>query len=109
MNVSLSLNELNVTERISQSSSIATALVNITTSTQEPIYAEDINIAVDIVSTLNKYDHLFMCTSRPMLYCYYYSVTETVASNLTTNDTLLNVSITSLNYRIAGNFGGEKF
>ena len=53
-NLSLSVNELNVTERISQTSDIATALVNITTPTQEPIYAEDINLAVDIVSTLNK-------------------------------------------------------
>ena len=54
MNLSLSLNELNVTERISQSTSITTALVNITAPTQEPIYAEDINLAVDIMSTLNK-------------------------------------------------------
>ena len=54
MNLSLSLNELNVTERISQSTSITTALVNITATTQDPIYAEDINLAVDIMSTLNK-------------------------------------------------------
>ena len=54
MNLSLSLNELNATERISQSTSITTALVNITAPTQEPIYAEDINLAVDIMSTLNK-------------------------------------------------------
>ena len=54
MNLSLSLNELNVTERISQSTSITTALVNITAPTQDPIYAEDINLAVDIMSTLNK-------------------------------------------------------
>ena len=54
MNLSLSLNELNVTERISQSTSITTALVNITAPTQEPIYAEDINLVVDIMSTLNK-------------------------------------------------------
>ena len=53
-NLSLSVNELNITERISQTSDIATALVNITVPTQEPIYAEDINLAVDIVSTLNK-------------------------------------------------------
>ena len=53
-NLSLSVNELNITERISQTSDIATALVNITAPTQEPIYAEDINLAVDIVSTLNK-------------------------------------------------------
>ena len=54
MNLSLSLNNLNVTERISQTTSITTALVNITDPTQELIYAEDINLAVDIMSTLNK-------------------------------------------------------
>ena len=52
--LSLSVNELNVTERITQTSNIATALVNITAPTQELIYAKDINLAVDIVSTLNK-------------------------------------------------------
>ena len=58
MNLSLSLNDLNVTERISQTSSIATALVNVTIPTEQPVYAEDINLAVNIVSTLNKYDHM---------------------------------------------------
>ena len=58
MNLSLSLNDLNVTERISQTSSIAIALVNVTIPTEQPIYAEDINLAVNIVSTLNKYDHM---------------------------------------------------
>ena len=57
MKLSLSLNELNATETINQTSSITTALVNITTPTQEPIYAEDISLAVEIVSTLNKYGH----------------------------------------------------
>ena len=72
MNLSLSLNELNVTETIRQTTSIATSLVNVTTPTQEPIYAEDINLAVAIVSTLNKYGDLLLndvCMSRPMLYC----------------------------------------
>ena len=50
----------NTTERISQTSDIAVSLVNITTPTQEPIYAEDINLAVDIVSILNKYGHLLL-------------------------------------------------
>ena len=50
----MSINELNVTERISQTNRIATALVNITAPTQEIVYAEDINLAVEIVSTLNK-------------------------------------------------------
>ena len=71
MNLSLSLNELNVTETIRQTTSIATSLVNVTTPTQEPIYAEDINLAVAIVSTLNKYGDLLLndvCMSRPMLY-----------------------------------------
>ena len=70
MNLSLSLNELNETERIDQTTSIATSLVNITTPTQEPIYAEDINLAVNIVSTLNKYGHLLhdVYMSRPMCY-----------------------------------------
>ena len=57
MELSLSLNELNTTETINQTSSITTALVNITTPTQGPIYAEDISLAVEIVSTLNKYGH----------------------------------------------------
>ena len=70
----MSLNELNVTERISQTTSIAASLLNITTPTQEPIYAEDINLAVDIVSTLNKYGHLLLddvYMSSPM---YYYTI-----------------------------------
>ena len=53
----MSINELNETERINQVNSITTALVNITTPTQEAIYAEDINLAVNIVFTLNKYEH----------------------------------------------------
>ena len=60
MNLSLSLNELDATETIRQTSDIAASLVNITTPTQEPIYAEDINLAVDIVSTLNKYGQLLL-------------------------------------------------
>ena len=50
----MSVNILDVIERIDQASDIATALVNVTTLTQGPIYAEDINLLVDIVSILNK-------------------------------------------------------
>ena len=97
MNLSLSLNKLNVTERISETTSIATSLVNITTPTQEPIYAEDINLAVDIVSTLNKYGHLLLddmyAYEHINVLLYYCSVTETVVTNLTTNDTFFVVSM----------------
>ena len=99
-NLSLSINELNVTERISQTSNIATALVNITTPTQEAIYAEDINLAVEIVSTLNKQDHLTARSHEQIdigMY-YYYSVTETVVTNLTANDTFFEVSILVQHY-----------
>ena len=92
----MSVNELNVTERIIQTSNITTTLVNITAPTQEPIYAEDINLAVDIVSTLNKYDDLLLSHSYEYTYIfvlYYYSVTETVIANLTANDTFFEVSI----------------
>ena len=34
---------------------IVNALVNTTTSTQEPIFAQDIDLAVQTISTLNKY------------------------------------------------------
>ena len=68
-NLSSSINQLNTSERIIQASNIATALVNVT---QQPIYAEDINLAVDIVSTLNEYDHLLYDDMRKyiILQCY---------------------------------------
>ena len=53
------MNELNETETIAVASNIANALVNVTTPTQEPILAQDINLAVDILSTLNKYAQSF--------------------------------------------------
>ena len=53
------MNELNETETIAVASNIANALVNVTTPTQEPIFAQDINLAVDILSTLNKYAQSF--------------------------------------------------
>ena len=50
------MNELNETETIAVASNIANALVNVTTPTQEPIFAQDINLAVEVLSTLNKYE-----------------------------------------------------
>ena len=60
-NLSSSINELNTTERIIQTSNIATALVNVT---QQPIYAEDINLVLDILLILNEYDHLLYDDAR---------------------------------------------
>ena len=40
---------------IAVTSNIVNALVNVTAPTQEPIFAQDINLAVNILSTLNKY------------------------------------------------------
>ena len=52
------MDELNETERIIEADRIANALANITATTQEPMFAADINLAVNIVATLNKYDIL---------------------------------------------------
>ena len=55
------LDTLNETEKISKASNIANALVNVTDPMEgEMIFAKDIDLAVNIVSTLNKYDH-FSC------------------------------------------------
>ena len=51
------LNELNETQTIAITSGIANSLVNITDPTQEPVLAQDINLAVNIISTLNKYEY----------------------------------------------------
>jgi len=51
------LDTLNETEKISKASNIANALVNVMQGTISP---QDIGLAVNIVSTLNKYDH-FSC------------------------------------------------
>ena len=40
-------------------SNIANALVNVTAPTQGPIFAQDINLTVNTLSTLNKYEQLF--------------------------------------------------
>ena len=52
----MSLSELIETERIAEASNIANSLANVT-STENPIFAADINLAVNIVSTLNKYNY----------------------------------------------------
>jgi len=51
----MSLDTLNETEKILKASSIANALVNVTSPMQKMIFAKDIDLAVNIVSTLNKY------------------------------------------------------
>ena len=56
----MSLDTLNETEKILKASNIANALVNVTAPMQETIFAKDIDLAVNIVSILNKYDH-FSC------------------------------------------------
>ena len=53
----MSLSELIETERITEASNIANSLANVTSSTENPIFAADISLAVNIVSTLNKYDY----------------------------------------------------
>ena len=84
----MSSSELNETERISKASNIANSLANATSSTETPIFAADIDLAVNIVPTLNKYD----CTScDKFIYYLHYSVTETVVTNLTANDTFFEV------------------
>ena len=58
MNLTLFINELNESETITVTRSIINALVNTTTSTQEPIFAQDIDLAVQTISTLNKYEDI---------------------------------------------------
>ena len=45
-------------EKIITTGNIANALVNVTAPTQEPIFAQDINLAIKTLSTLNKYEQL---------------------------------------------------
>ena len=54
----MSLSELNETEIITEASIIADALANITSSTEESIFAADITLAVGILSALNKYENI---------------------------------------------------
>ncbi|XP_065906698.1 uncharacterized protein [Dysidea avara] len=53
MNLVASVNELNETERIRKVEEIATMLAEFTTVQDQPVYATEINITVDIVSSLN--------------------------------------------------------
>ena len=54
----MSLSEFNETERIVEASNIANSLANVTSSTEKPIFAADIDLTVNIVSTLIKYDYI---------------------------------------------------
>ena len=86
----MSLGELNETEAIKAAGDIAGSLANVTAPTESPIFAADIDLAVNIVSSLNKYDnhYMWLVASRYILCC---SVTETVVANLTVDDTFFDV------------------
>ena len=93
------MHELNASEIIATTSNIANALVNITASTQEPLFAQDIDLAVKIISILNKYES-FQLNS---IYCInlllnVLSVTKAVVTSLTINDTFFEVRIKSHSY-----------
>ena len=53
----MSLMDLNETEKIAEAGTIANSLVNVTSSTNDSIFAADIDLAVNIISTLNEYDN----------------------------------------------------
>ena len=53
----MSLNDLNESEKIAEVSTIANSLANVTSSTNDSILAADIDLAVNIISTLNEYDN----------------------------------------------------
>ena len=50
----MALSQLNETEAIKEAGNIANSLANVTAPTESPIFAADIDLAVNIVSTLNK-------------------------------------------------------
>ena len=56
----MSLSELKDTEIIAEASIIADALATVTSSTEDSIFAADITLAVDILSTLNKYENIYV-------------------------------------------------
>lgn len=58
MNLTTSLNELNESEIVSITRDIAHTLVNVTTTAEGPIFAQHIDLAVNIINTLNRYEHL---------------------------------------------------
>ena len=90
MNLTSFINELSQNETIAKISNISAMLANLTTPIQRPLYAKDIDLAVSIVSTLNKYilSH-FICYI--IISCIYYSVTAAVVTNLTSNSTFFEV------------------
>ena len=59
----MSLSELNDTEAIAEAGNIADSLANVTSAAEEPIFAADIDLAVGILTTLNKYDNMFLIIS----------------------------------------------
>ena len=58
MNLTSFINELSQNETIAKISNISAMLANLTTPIQRPLYAKDIDLAVNIVSTLNKYNYI---------------------------------------------------
>ena len=56
----MSLSELNETEIIAEAGIIANALADLTSSTEESIFAANISLAVDILSILNKYENIYV-------------------------------------------------
>jgi len=58
MNLTTSLNELSQNETITKMNSIATMLANLTAPMQGPLYAKEIDLAVNTISTLYKYVHI---------------------------------------------------
>ena len=55
MNLSSVLSGLNDTEIINTTGNIATMLANLTA---QPKFAEDLSLSVNIITSLNEYDHL---------------------------------------------------
>jgi len=55
-NITMSINELKEEEKISAITNIASTLSNLTTSSEEQeVFAEEIDIVVDIITSLNEY------------------------------------------------------
>ena len=57
MSLVASVNEINETERIRKVEDIAIMLANFTTVQDQPIYATEIDMAVNIVASLNRYKY----------------------------------------------------
>ena len=55
-NITMSINELSEEEKISAVTNIASTLSNLTTASEEQeVYAEEIDLVVNIITTLNGY------------------------------------------------------